>query len=929
LDGLTQQEASVRIGPIQVSRVSKASDYPIPAPSNGSNAPPNIEQSLLNQGMGWQLPFPPGHPLYPYFGYGAEPRQFDYQTGANITVRPRSGRISFDTLRAFTTTWDVARMCIAHRINSIRSFDWAIVPADGEEGDSDIDLALQTGRKAIEKPDGRLPYKRWLAKALNSRLRYDALTLYKRRDMLGRVMALEVIDGTTIAPMLDYYGRLPVGDAPAYLQFANGVPWDWMADRDVIYAPYFPQEDSPYGWAPVEDVIAVANIDERMTLHLLEYWNTSNLPAGWLEAPESWDDPAKLDDFQSRLNAKLMGDQQKKVQAHVVPQGTKFTPIRSESFDTDAYLWGFRKGCAAFGVVPSDLGVTLDINKATGETQIDVQSRIADRPMCEDLDDLITSYLQDDLGLPVKMQTSYSAEKEDRVADANVWKIGTEGGAVGVDEWRSEMFGLEVDSDRPVPRFIMSSRAGPIPLANLFAIAGPINPATGGPLDTTPLVDTGKEPFEAAAGVAPGKTLNTPGALVSTFNPDEPQFPQDELAATPAPTTIAAVAKSETEGITSETGLVGYDEFRATHPELDDDEDDEDDRVAIQKELGRWRDFARNRVKTGKPIRPFVSTVIPADVSEHITKALVGCASRAQVDAAFAEAAKSANPFSRANPTAAVAYPGSVAVRKAKHPTDALLDQIVGHYAPLVGQALASALPSQSRLAQGNLTPADLDLSQLQSVLTTAATDAWVGGALIAAATVPAKVTKAGPTNLSANQQGSLPPSMADTDWGAWTPGWAGAAATISDPGLDAVLSGLGFTLKGLASSTIDQIGSQIAQGVASGASMDSIAMGLRDYVGGDASRAFTIADTECARAAQDASMQTYQANGIEMLDWLVAVDPCDDCQANADGGPYATADFPDLPAHPRCRCASSPNIEALTGGTADQSEPVSDEGDE
>jgi hypothetical protein len=88
------------------------------------------------------------------------------------------------------------------------------------------------------------------------------------------------------------------------------------------------------------------------------------------------------------------------------------------------------------------------------------------------------------------------------------------------------------------------------------------------------------------------------------------------------------------------------------------------------------------------------------------------------VDAIFAEAAKRENPF---------------AVRKAKHPTDALLDQIVGHYAPLVGQALASALPSQARLAQGNLTPADLDLSQLQAVLTEATTDAWVGGALIAA----------------------------------------------------------------------------------------------------------------------------------------------------------------------------------------------------
>jgi hypothetical protein len=290
-------------------------------------------------------------------------------------------------------------------------------------------------------------------------------------------------------------------------------------------------------------------------------------------------------------------------------------------------------------VVPSDLGVTLDINKATGETQIDVQSRIADRPMCEDLDGLITSYLQDDLGLPVKMQTSYSAEKQDRVADANVWKIGTEGGAVTVDEWRSEMFGLEVDSDRPVPRFVMTSRAGPIPLANLFAIAGPINPATGGPLDTVPLLDTGKQPFEAAAGITPGKTMNTPGALVSTFNPDEPQFPQDELAATPAPTTIAAVAKSETEGITSETGIVGYDEFVATHPEALEDDEDEEQAAEVAKELSRWRDNARGRVKAGKAPRQFQSTILPPATVSAVWKALEAATTRTQVDAIFAEVA--------------------------------------------------------------------------------------------------------------------------------------------------------------------------------------------------------------------------------------------------------------------------------------------------
>jgi hypothetical protein len=64
--------------------------------------------------------------------------------------------------------------------------------------------------------------------------------------------------------------------------------------------------------------------------------------------------------------------------------------------------------------------------------------------------------------------------------------------------------------------------------------------------------------------------------------------------------------------------------------------------------------------------------------------------------------------------------------------------------------------------------------------------------------------------------------------------------------------------------------------------------------------------------------MQSYHANGVEMLDWLAGgQNVCDDCQANADGGPYATADFPDLPAHPRCVCASSPNVASLLPHTS------------
>jgi hypothetical protein len=843
----------VRIGGIELRRVRKDVVTAPFVPNAGKNPPPGIAQSMDAQGMGYQRPFSPGTPLAPWLSYGGEPRAWDYQTGFNISTRPRNGLVSFDTIGQICYSYDWARICRKRRIDSFRSFDWSIVPADGQSGD--LTSAIEAGRAAIAKPDGIAPYKQWIAKYLWDLFTYDAGSLYKRRDVTGRVYALDVVDGTSIAPLVDYDGRQPTPPAPAFVQFVMGLPFDWQTASDLIYEPFWPVPNSPYGQAPIEDVLLTANTDMRMTMGLLDDWTDGNIPGGWGEAPAEMTDPAAIQELEDRLNGKLQQDQKVKVQVHLVPAGFKFTPNRKQSFDEPAYLWLARKTCAAFGVVPEDVGITQDVNRATADTQMDVQERVSDRPLAEHIDGILTAYLQDDLGLPVKMQTTYAAEKEDRVSEAQVWKIGIEAGAASVDDMRQEMFGLTVDTERPVPRFIMTSHAGPVPLADLFAIAGPIDPETAAPAESIPLVDTHAKPLEPVSGLLPGKTINTPGAVVTTFNPDEPQFPQAESLTVPPPTTIAAVAKAETSGMTSQTGMTGHDLGTG------EDEDDED----VRKELSRWRDNARGRVKLGKAPRQFASTILPVPLWTAVWKALEGATTRTQVDAAFAEAAKSADfflgdvapvhkahplvpsatvgsipalgvhvrdvvllgpqeemvrvhaapvvavvqnqqtsgnrpveelpgnpvgkanpmrvaaapaspmhpdervevpvaPFegaarlgtkpvptpvtkrnpapesqelfhkthyttSRANPTAAVAYP----VRKAKHPTDALLDQIVGHYAPLVGQALASALPSQSRLAQGNLTPADLDLSQLLAVLTEAKRDAWVGGALIAA----------------------------------------------------------------------------------------------------------------------------------------------------------------------------------------------------
>ena len=75
--------------------------------------------------------------------------------------------------------------------------------------------------------------------------------------------------------------------------------------------------------------------------------------------------------------------------------------------------------------------------------------------------------------------------------------------------------------------------------------------------------------------------------------------------------------------------------------------------------------------------------------------------------------------------------------------------------------------------------------------------------------------------------------------------------------------------------------------------------------------RSLMIALTEGSRAANAANLDSYQALGVERIEW-VAVDPCDDCDIDGEvidiGETFSNGVAPgDLPVHPNCRCSTTP----------------------
>jgi 8-oxo-dGTP pyrophosphatase MutT (NUDIX family) len=535
----------------------------------GTAKPAAVSAGEASAGMDHTRPFSPGEPIGPYDGFGRTPRSRDFATGFNIASRPRTHeRVAFDTLRGMIEAYDVAQTCIWHRIDSIRALQWSLVPARGFSGDPDE--AITAGMAALEKPDRKTRFDGWLAKYLYDVLAYDAGALSRVRNRRGDSIGLRVIDGTTIAPLLDYWGDSPAAPAEAYVQYVQGLPWNWLTRDDLIYEPFRPIPNSPYGRAPLEGVLLNANTDLRFQAYFLQRFTDGNIPQAFASAPETWT-PTQIEDFQKLWDSLMYGDQRVKHQIRWMPGGSKITWSDEKDFDETFSLFLMRKTCASYHVVPSDIGFTETVNKSSGETQADVQHRVGDRPLMSHVEGILTAFLRDDLKLPVTFLFDDGQEKEDRLAQAQAWKVYIESGMASADEGREQLLGLPGDPERPTPRFFATTRGGPIPLLAIQGSGGRIDPETFGPAEDQPPLPP---PITPIPGIIP-----TSGTTAATTTHAAEDARQEQITET---------VKDQTAGITAGTGIVG-------NPLIDDDR-----QSLIKSELVAFRRFRQGRRRTGE-----------------------------------------------------------------------------------------------------------------------------------------------------------------------------------------------------------------------------------------------------------------------------------------------------------------------------------------
>jgi hypothetical protein len=826
---------------------------------NGATPLPRDEQFWALMG--------PGSPLYsaplnvPNLATGqADPRRYEYPVSWNL-IQDAGRLVDWSTLRSAAREVDIIAQCIRVRRTEQSSLEWDITPtrrtieANGIKSTQDKNTLLEKYSGEIARlvefwsePDTTNGYTwpEWLEMLIHESLVTDAVSIYPRFTYGGDLSSLELIDGSTVKPLLDERGNRPHRPAPAYQQWLYGFPRgeytdsgagepDWSGDAgSLIYKPRYTRVESPYGYSPVEQALVSAELWLRRQQWMVAEYTEGTTPRTFLKATGIPMTPEQQRAWEDSLNDFYGGSTSRRHRLRLFPDG--FDPVQIEDAaerykpDYDEFL--VKLICAHMDVQPQEIGFTPRNGlggSGHGESQEAITYRKALRPTAQWLVGIMNQISYAYLGMPRDLTFQFlGMESEDEDGADQTVDRQFRAGRVTLNETRDEA-GLPrydfAEADMPM---IVSQR-GVVFLEN-------------------------------------ASTLFEPGEEITPAQAPPMTEPPEGADSTVGSTVPVAQQKKQPAGPPAE------------------------EQDAQKAELAAFRKFISKR---GKVTRPFQFKALDAEYAAELNVLAEYDPDRALHHARPENAELYLSKASDAGPKlpSGRTWPGwsrDLAVAK--------------HWAPKLSQALTGAINTRDLAERWLSVRKAADPSDAQLWLDAQAIPVGqaIGSTLRNIHTEGYIVGQRSALAMTANL---------DVSWDNWTPGDPAAAEALigDDMGLQRLLNEADVTINSIAQNRLDDLAQALADGLDSGDSVDEIAAALTGVLD-DASWAYMVALTETTRAVSYATQQTYLANGIQLNNWITALDQrvCVACDQNeAYGDVPVGQDFPSgqsmPPAHPSC----------------------------
>ena len=430
------------------------------------------------------VPFGPGMPITP----GAinpidpatgrpMPRRYEYQVAQNINIT-ETRLVPFKTLRAAADQIDILRRCVEVTKSKLSGLEWDIVLGQdasekiAAEFGGDHVRAMAKAREKFteeidrlrtfwENPDraNGLTWADWIMIAAEEILVIDAWAVYPQPSVGGDLYGFQILDGSTIKPLIDDRGMRPMPPNAAYQQILYGFPrsefsandddpkadGEFTAD-DLAYMVRNRRSISVYGFSPVERALPLADIYLRRQQWLRAEYTDGVLPELMFTTDEDWgNNPDLLRAYENIINDDLAGQTEQRKRARLLPKG--LAPVVNEGYgekfkDTlDDYL--ITSICGHFGVQPSEIGFSPKAGLGGAgyeDGRAETAEALGIQPLATWISKMITNLCYTYLGMPRELEFKLMTSKRlDNESSARKAQIEVTSAGKTINERRSEL----------------------------------------------------------------------------------------------------------------------------------------------------------------------------------------------------------------------------------------------------------------------------------------------------------------------------------------------------------------------------------------------------------------------------------------------------------------------------------------------------------
>ena len=375
----------------------------------------------------------------------------------------------------------------------------------------------------------------------------DAWAIWPQKTVGGDLYGFQILDGSTIKPLLDDRGMRPMAPQAAYQQILYGFPRsEFQANSDDVNADgeftsddlsYFIRNrraNSVYGSSPVERCLPLADLYLRRQQWLRAEYTDGVSPEMMLTSDADFgNDPLVMKQYENIINDNLAGQTEQRKRALILPSGLKpqFYEGYGEKFKSNLDEYLITSITGHFGVLPTEIGFSQKGGLgASGhqEGEAEAAQSIGVAPLVQWIGKMLTNISYTYLGMPRELEFKFMVnEIRDNEEAAKKSDLELRGGTKTMNERRSEL-GLPLLDTPAADQPILVAGNG----VYLFTPEGIVNAAApGAGLNE---VDAEVDPM-APTEVAPEKpTAPTESVQNPTENVQNYEAPDFEKAGVPS-----------------------------------------------------------------------------------------------------------------------------------------------------------------------------------------------------------------------------------------------------------------------------------------------------------------------------------------------------------------------------------------------------------